>query len=276
MKKLIFLILLSILSIHNSEAQEEVIFKSSHLPNKTILQELIQISDNKMTYSGSEELLLNLEYQGIENPTISSDTTNTKSIIRTGKLEGNRFPLEMKIVETTEKSLPAGTIFHGHITDGTVKMDSITARFMPPLNKKMILESMESLFNQIKMEDRKVKVGESYEQTKLVTLPIAGAVFDMTINLTYTLEKIVDRIAYFDLKQDFIFDTNFEELEELTMEGNGKGGGKIEYDIENQINLLFYTDTLMDLQLFFTDFSLHAETRTIQQITTTVLESEME
>ena len=124
MKKTILLILLTI-SITSCKSQEEIDFKVGYLPsyNYTLTQK--QISENNVKYIASDEILQNLKNSGIENPTITKDSSLLKSISKTGKLKRNEFPIHIELLKSNNPALVSGTKFFGKSIDGKTKIDSI-------------------------------------------------------------------------------------------------------------------------------------------------------
>ncbi|HHC80659.1 MAG TPA: hypothetical protein ENK46_12300, partial [Flavobacteriia bacterium] len=77
MKKTILLILLT-MTIYSCKSQEEIDFKVGYLPNINYTLTQKTISENNIKYIASDEILKNLKNNGIENPTITKDTSLLK------------------------------------------------------------------------------------------------------------------------------------------------------------------------------------------------------
>jgi hypothetical protein len=266
MKKTILLILLTI-SITSCKSQEEIDFKVGYLPNYNYTLTQKQISENNVKYIASDEILQNLKNNGIENPTITKDTSLLKSISRTGELNGNEFALNVELLESTHPRLKSGTKFYGKSINGMTKIDSISASNMTEEKKKTLLTSMESMMNQIKYPDRKIKVGEGFEQKNPMSMPIADVTIEMEINSIYTLKKVENGIGYFDIDQVYSIKSATKDYK---MELDGTGKGQINYDIEKQFFTKFYLEMEMNLKTELEVFSIELQTKSITDQTTEI------
>ena len=267
MKKTILLILLSI-SIISCTSQEEIDFKVGYLPNYTLTQK--QISENNVKYIASDEILQNLKNNGIENPTITKDTSLLKSVSKTGKLKGKEFPIAIELLESNNPTLVSGTKFFGKSIDGKTKIDSIFSSTMTEEKKKTLLPSMESMMNQIKYPNRKIKIGESFEQKNPMSMPIADVTIEMEINSIYTLKKVENGIGYFNLDQVYSIKSATKDYE---MELDGIGKGQISYDIEKQFFTKFYLDMEMNLKTELEAFNIELQTKSITDQTTDIIKA---
>ena len=160
MKKAILLILFSI-TIYSCKSQEEIDFKVGYLPNLNYTLTLKQISENNIFYVATDEIIESLKNNGYSNPTITKDTTVLRSVSKTGELNGNQFPLNIEVLESSNKSLGKGMRMHGNYVNGVIKIDSISNSSMSDKSKMELLTSMETMMNQIKYPERKIKIGES-------------------------------------------------------------------------------------------------------------------
>ena|SRR5699024_7682456 len=265
MRKLLLLILATI-SI-SCKGQEEINFKVGYLPNHNYTLTQKQISENNVKYIASEEILQKLKINGIENPTITKDTSLLKSISKTGKLNGNLFPIDIELLESNNPTLVSGTKFFGKSIDGKIKLDSIYSPTMTEEKKRILLPAMESIIDQVKYPDKKIKVGESFEQKNPMSIPIADVTVEMEINSIYTLRKIENGMGYFDLDQVYSIKSATKDYE---MELDGTGKGQIEYDIEKQFFTKFYLEMEMNLKTKLEVFSIELQTKSITDQTTEI------
>src|SRR5690554_2902232 len=198
-KKLALILCISITI--SCQTQETIDFKVSYLPNLHYTLTQNQVSENKVEYKGSEEILDNLKNNGVENPTISKTSGTLKSISKTGELIGNEFSLHIDLLESSNPRLKSGTKFYGKSIEGLTKIDSISSYTMTEENKNTLLITMESMMNQNKYPERKIKVGERFEQNNPMSIPIANVTIEIEINSIYTLIKVESGLGYFDLAQ---------------------------------------------------------------------------
>jgi len=266
MKKIYLLILLTSV-ITSCKSQEEIDFKVGYLPNFNYTLTQKQISENNIRYIASDEILQNLKNNGFENPTITKDTSLLKSISKTGELNGNEFPIDIELLESNNPTLVSGTKFFGKSIDGRTKIDSISSSTMTEEKKKTLMPVVESIMNQIEYPDRKIKVGESFEQKNPMSMPIADVTIEMEINSIYTLKKIENGIGYFDLEQVYIIKSATKDYE---MELDGFGEGQIEFDIEKQFFTKFYLEMEMNLKTELEAFSIELQTKSITDQTTEI------
>lgn len=266
MKKAALLLLL-ILATYCCRGQKEIDFKVGYLPNfnYTLTQE--QISENKVTYIASDEIIQNLKNNGIKNPTIIKDTSFLKSVSKTGEWNGNEFPIAIELLESNNPTLVSGTKFFGTWIDGKTKLDSISSPTMTEEKKRIVLTAMESMINQIEYPNKKIKVGESFEQKNPMSLPIAEIIIEMEINSIYTLKKVENGIGYFDLDQAYTLKSATKDYE---MELDGTGKGYIDYDIEKQFFTKFHLEMEMNLKTELEIFSIELHTKSITAQTTEI------
>ena len=259
MKKIYLFILLTSV-ITSCKSQEEINFKVGYLPNFNYTLTQKQISENNVKYIASKEMLQNLQNYGVENPTITKDTVLLKSISKTGSLNENEFPIDIELLETNNPILIKGTKFYGKSVNQQIKLDSISSSTMDSEKKRFLLPAMESILNQIKYPNVKIKVGESFEQKNPMSMPIANVTITMEINSTYTLKKVENGIGYFDIEQVYSI---ISADKDYKMEVEGTGSGKIDYDIEKQFFTNFYLEMGMKLKTELEDFIIEYQTRSI-------------
>ncbi|MGO3183874.1 MAG: hypothetical protein ACTIJ9_13695 [Aequorivita sp.] len=225
------------------------------------------MSENNIKYNGSDEFLQRLKNNGIENPTITKDTSLLKSLSKTGRLTGNNFPIDIELLESNNPSLNPGTKFYGNSIDGVTKIDSIYSTTMSEEKKRTLLPVMESMMNQIKYPNKKMKVGESFQQNNPMTIPIGDVTIEIEINSIYTLNKIGNGIGYFDLDQVYKIKSATKDYE-MKLDGSGKG--QVEYDIKKQFFTDYYSEMEMDLTTNLEEFGIELQTKIIAEQSTEI------
>lgn len=264
MKK-ITLFVLTLLSI-SSQAQEQIDFTIKYLPNHEYTLSQTVTSENNLNYIASDELLEELKSNGINNPTVTKETSLLKNSFKTGSLVGNTFPITIDLLESNNPVLTKGTKFFGNSVADKIKIDSISSNSITKDQKAMLISVMESILNQIEYPDKKLKVGEGFTQSIPMNIPIANVNLEMTINSTYTLKSISNGIAFFDLGQVYTLKT---EVEGSEIKFNGAGTGSINYDIEKQFFSKYYVTMEMDFKMDLEPFSIEIKSKsTTDQITT--------
>ena len=265
MNKIILLILT--LTVCSCQSQQAIDFKVGYLPNLNYTLSQKQISENNVLYIASDEIIENLKNNGYSNPTISKDITVLRSISKTGELNGNQFPLNIEVLESSNKSLDKGMRMHGNYVNEVIKIDSISNSSISEKSKKELLTSMETMMNQIKYPEGKIKIGESFEQKSPMSMPIADVTIVMEINSIYTLKSVKDGIGYFDLGQVYSIKSATKDYK-MALDGTGKG--QIDFDIEKQFFTKFYLEMEMNLKTELEEFAIELQTKSITDQTTEI------
>ena len=268
MKKITLLLLT--LTICSCQSQQEIDFKVGYLPNFNYSLTQKQISESNILYIASDEIIENLKNNGYSNPTITKDTTVLRSVSKTGELNGNQFPLNIEVLESSNKSLGKGMRMHGNYVNESIKIDSISNSSMSDKSKMELLTSMETMMNQIKYPNRKIKVGESFEQKNPMSMPISDVTIEMEINSIYTLKKVENGVGYFDLDQVY---TIKSATKDYKMELDGIGKGQIDFDIKKQFFTKFYLEMEMNLKTELEAFSIELQTKSITDQTTEIIKA---
>ncbi len=255
-----YLILLLTLVITSCKGQEEIDFKVGYLPNFNYTLTQKQISETYIRYIASDEILQNLKDSGFENPATIKDTSLLKSISKTGALNGNEFPIDVELLQSNDPTLTRGTKFFGKSVSGETKIDSISSSTMTEQEKRTLLPVVESLMSQIKYPNRKIKVGESFEQKNPMSMPIADVTIEIEINSVYTLKRIENGIGQFDLSQVYTIKSATKDYE---MELDGTGEGQVNYDIEKQFFTKLYQETKMNLKTELEGFSIELKAKSV-------------
>jgi hypothetical protein len=251
-------------------AQEQLDFKVAYQPERSYLMNQIQITENVIKYIGSEEVLQNLAANGVQNPTIQRDSTVLKSTFNTGKLDGNRFSVEIEMLESTSPIITAGTKFFGASVDGVIHLDSIGSSTIQSEMKSALIDVMESMFSQIELPDTTVAVGDIFMHSTPISIPVGQMTMDMDIKSYYTLKEIKDEIGYFDLRQDYVAKTVVEGTE---MDIEGSGEGYLHFDIEKEMFSKFFLETEMVFVMELEPFTMELKASSITDQRTEILKN---
>jgi len=259
MRKIILLLLTLTEISCNSQTKDELTFKVQYKPETKYSQTIEQTSHSEMTYSGSEEFLQKLKDKGVQNPTITDNTSKIESVFKTGELsDGTNFPLTMEFVKTTssdgKKDIPDGTIIYGHGSIGNLPtLDSIVSNGLDEEFKKTLLQAMQSTFSQLSFPEKRVKVGENFSRESPLSIPIAGVTVEMTITTNYKLLSITNGIGDFDVSQVY---TMKSTITKYPIKATGSGKGKLLYDVSNNYYLKYQIDTEMGMNMKLDNFDL--------------------
>lgn len=240
--------------------QKSIHFKVGYVPNYSYTLTQKQISLNKVTYYGSDEILQRLSDNGVANPTVINDTSFLRSESITGNQIANIFPVEVEVLESTNAILVSGTRLFGKSIDNKTHIDSISSPVMTHEQKGTLLPLMESMMNQIEYPDMRMKEGQSFEQVTHMTLPISDVTIEIEINSTYTLKNIKNRVGYFDLSQIYTIKSATKDYDMVI---DGFGNGQIHFNEESQFITRFYLDMEMNLRTELEAFSILLESKSI-------------
>lgn len=260
MRKIILLIILLAQLGYNSFSQEGIHFKVQYKPETSYNQTITQKSDTYLKYSGSRKFLRKLKHRGIQNPTITNASSGMESVIKTGKLTDSiNFPLTIEFLKSTRSDgkiyIPDGTLMYGHAThENLPKLDSIVSNELDEEFKETVLKSMQSIFSQITLPEKDIKVGEEFSNETPLSIPIGGITIDMRITTRYRLVSILNGMGNFDISQDCTF---LSTIEDHTLNATGNGTGKLIYDISNNYYLNYQTDLAMEMNMEIENFSFY-------------------
>lgn len=266
MKKIILFFLITFtLSVFG---QEEIEFKITYLPNHQYTFSQKQYTENIATIIASEEILEDLKSNGLENPQITRNTILIKSISRTGALTDEVIPFEIEVLES-KGTLETGIKFLATATGPKVTIDSILSPTMTEEEKETLMASMESIMRQIEYPDRKIKVGESFQLKNPLSIPIGEKIIEMEITSVYTLTKVHNGIANFNLQELYTLKT---EIKDHPVKADGNSNGHVEYDIEKQFFKSYFCDIDINMEMDFDYFLIELQGKIKFEQNTEILE----
>lgn len=249
MKNLFFTVL-TLSFLYSATAQQQVNFRIRYQPNTTYKQVITQGVETSLKYAGDPGVLKTLKKQGIENPTLTKKVSETEAAYKTFSTDSTgQFPITITFLKTTssdgQKSIPNGTVVHGHSsvndfpTVDSVQSDNLSAEF-----KKTLLQTMKSLFEQMKLPEKMLKIGESFTEETPITIPIGPMKLEMVIVTNYKLLSVSNGIANINITQTYVVKS---EIMNADITGTGKGAGFIKYDIANTFNTYYELNSEMQM-----------------------------
>ncbi|NOS92885.1 MAG: hypothetical protein HOP30_13255 [Cyclobacteriaceae bacterium] len=271
MEKLLGLLFISIGLSCNS--QDMIVFKVKYTPGTNYNQTINQATETTVKYAGAQEFLQDLKARKIDNPTITTANSKTKSIIKTGKLIDNKsFPVSIHFIETTSSDgkspIPNGTIIYGACSlEKFPSLDSISGTLSDDI-KKVLLQTMQKSFSQMDFPEQKVRVGETFSRQTPLTLPIAGINLEISITTTYKLINVKSNSAMFDISQVYTFKSTIKDYD---VKVTGTGKGNLIYDIDYHFYKRYQIDTdmMLNMKLDKLDLGLNSKSRFVQSVTIT-------
>ncbi|PBQ33232.1 hypothetical protein CNR22_16100 [Sphingobacteriaceae bacterium] len=264
MKKILLALLLVNQIYSYSQSKNSITFKIQYNPETKYSNTIEQTSYNEITYSGSKEFLRSLKDKGIENPTITNKSSKMETLFKTGKsTDGKNFPLTIEIVTTSssdgKKDIPDGLLLYGHGSMGAMPtLDSVVSEGINEELKKTLLQTMQSMFSQLDLPERQVKVGEKFSIETPLNIPVAGVTLEMIITTTYKLLSVNNGVADFDVVNVYTMKTT---ITKYTINATGSGKGKLLYDIANNYYVNYQTDTKMDMSMKLDNFNIDLKTK---------------
>lgn len=243
MKKLLLLSIFFLIS-YEIHAQE-ILFKVAYKPNLIYKQSMESISKNTLTYLGPNELLKRIEEKKLENPKYVLSKNQIESTNITGSVKNGQFPLKI-IFEGDDKSIiPGGTTIFGHVTtDKSPMLDSISAPKLDSLYKLDLLSSMQKTIAQVSLPEQKINLEESFTREMPINIPVGKFNFNLINTITYTLKKVENNKAYFNINQIYSISSKNTDL---SLKANGEGKGQIIYDIENTFYLFYELNSTINM-----------------------------
>ncbi|MCG2612009.1 hypothetical protein LZZ90_10870 [Flavobacterium sp. SM15] len=244
-KSILLLILIYTLQTHS---QNELTFKIEYKP-ELIYNQTSEVSSKKTTtYLGPPEYIEKRKKEGKDNPKIKSNNSIIKSVHKTGKLNNGVFSLTIKY-EGSGQGIPKdGAIIYGDVKKGSQpKFFSINAANLDDKAKVELLKNLKIQISYLLFSEHKLKVGETFIEQKPEEIITDQYTFNLKNTFEFTLVKIVDNKAFFNINQNFSFTSSNPEIEKNKTTGNGTG--KMIYDIDNNFMLLYEmkTDTQMEI-----------------------------
>lgn len=258
MKTIQILILLFVI---NSYSQQEINFKMEYQPNLTYEQTTVTEISSKTMYLAAPEILNRLKDNGVENPQIMEKTTIMKNTNKTGKLKKNRFSLTCEYIQSPDiNAIPNGTKIFGNVQLGRKpEFESIYSPTMDKETKKMLFTTISSMIGQLTFPEKKMKIGDTFLREMPLTIPIGSKAIKMENTIIYKLIKIENGLAYFDIVQDYTFDTSANEMDFFA---SGKGTGTLIYDIKHTYYLTYKLESDLHYEINHENLKAVAKSKT--------------
>lgn len=225
-------------------------------------------SNNEVTYLGPNELLKKLEEKKMQNPQVTFNKTTMSNINSTGKLITGQFPLTIRYQGSENSMIPDKTTVYGYVIENkTPKLDSIYAPEMDSITKATFFNSMQIAISQVTLPEQKLKLNQSFSREMPMNIPVGKFTFNLTNTITYTLKKIENQKAYFDIVQVY---TMKSKETDLSLKATGSGNGQIIYDIENTFYLLYELNSTINMEVFTQEMNFKVLTKSTTKQTTTI------
>ncbi len=236
-------------------AQESIIFKQSVLPNSIYKSSMQTVIDSETIFgvdSTSENSSLGME------PILSNGLTLMFYSISSGENFEGKIPAVMEYDslvsqqstgmggEPMEMVLFKGTKIYGNFDEmSSFSLDSIVGDVDENM-RATLAETLKQFSKSILFPEDPIKIGGEFSQEIPFSIPLPGkSPMEMKIKTIYTLTEIKEGMAYFDLVQEYIMESQLDELGDMKM--TGAGNGTLEFDIENNYTTIMETTSKSEL-----------------------------
>ncbi|MGY6562146.1 MAG: hypothetical protein ACXITV_08565 [Luteibaculaceae bacterium] len=258
---------------------QEVIFKSTFLPEKVYITISTTDSKNILHLSGPEERLSIIKTSGFEFPIESLNETQIQTEMKNGvKQEDESFSFTILYKSINSTTIQNGkkeeieNPITGLIVEGKYKPDNqvevlnIISDKVDNATKNIIRTSLETFMQSIPFPENPMKIGDSFNQIVPMTIPVADlASVNIIISTVYTLDEVKETNAYFSINQKIELNMNQESA---TIKAEGIGSGDAIYDTNYNFVKDFGTNLQMTVSVGVEDLIFTSEmiTKTSQKI----------
>jgi hypothetical protein len=271
MKKILATLTLVFIFI-GAYAQKDVKFQVKFKPDFQYSTDLKVITTSEIDFDGDEAVLNQIKSSGMTLPMMVNMNQTMVSVMKTGKYnKESEVPItvEFSTFETEQtmngQAMPGAQQLSGmKMTgwgdkSGKVRYDSIESASMNEETKKLTIDIIEKMQNQVLFPEKPMKVGEEFTQEIPMSIPIAGASpLNLVITTIYKLKSIKGDIATFDTKQTVALDAN---LDQGTAAASGDGTGTMEFDMKQSYISKFKSVMAMDFEVQAGPVKIKARTK---------------
>lgn len=240
-----------------SNAQDAVLFKLRYEPRSAYVTEMKMTGTTTIDYDGSPEVIASIRSSGMTFPMIVQSETSVKFTGVTDEKKNGILPVIIKYDQMNSKSVVSGQemkndlpvndlLIRAHYDgDGRMIIDAVEGS-LPEEAKEALRKTASSVGQQIDFPKTPVKRGETFTSYTPMNLPIPGSAADMKIRTDYTLRDVKAGTAYFDFIMNLDFDI---KAGEGNFKSNGKGVGKMEFDIAKGMMTKSTSDMTFDFEM---------------------------
>ena len=259
MRKLVLVGILVLMSV-SIWSQEGFQFEIKVKPNTTYTTQVESSTDGIIDIIADDTILEQMKASGMETPMTMQQQSNITMVSQTStkNSDGN-----IAAIMTYEKvksdivvngkamnqpsPLDSMQIMGKFNSENKFEVDSIVGSSLNDQLRSTIAQTMETVQKQIDFPEEKIYVGDTFTNEIPMSIPMQGMnPMEIVVNTVYTLKKVENNIAYFDLTQALTLDT---EQEAMKMSATGSGTGSCEYSIKDKWLVKYESDLPMNLSL---------------------------
>ncbi len=259
MKKYLLLTAALVLSISLS-AQDSFIFKYEFTPNSKYTTQMETNMTGLMDMKADEATMQKMAKNGMELPIKMKQKTSASLTSLTGDkdaagdipvtLSYDKMNMEMSM---NDEAVPVPNVFEDtkifgkYSSTSKLRIDSISGNNVLPNIKEIMAKAIEQVQLQILFPKHPLKIGDTFENEIPMNVPIANMVpIEMNVKTNYILKNIENGIAYFDIEQSLTLASNQENM---TIQAEGSGTGKLEHDIKKNYMSRYETTLPMKMNM---------------------------
>lgn len=216
-------------------AQEKITFVTGYSPNTIYEQNISNIIQTEMLFSGNPEIIEYIEAeQG--NPTINEERQLQVLTIVTGsEASTGFFPFFMEFMGMQNELIPDGTRIYGRLKFPAIfDFDSVSGTQLDHEQQRFFLQGMQDLIRQFPFPNRALAIGDTFSEITPIEMPMGEMAVKMNILTLYKLQRIENGEAVFSIKQELQASMNMTDLDEEDIDMTGTGLGIMHYDMENK------------------------------------------
>jgi hypothetical protein len=216
-------------------SQDSILFKMNYKPMFQYDQILSMKMSMEMSSSGDSTFNNTLPTAGLNKPFIMNLDQRMESKTVTGKLAADKkFPVHTSAISTTTAIKDSARTnrleMYGYATTESLPvLDSIDANNFNAEAKKALLKTMNNMFTQMEMPDKKMAVGEDYIKTSPMNIPAAGMEMNMIATTKYSLISVTDSTADFTVITNYSMNMDSKNSSIGDFNGFGEGKGEMIY-----------------------------------------------
>lgn len=239
---------------------------------------MVTSSLSSVRFEGSEKMLALLKENGVQSAILIEGSNNVTSTIKTlNKKEDGSFDAIMTYEKVTsyqiqneEKTMRPSPlegirIVGSYDSNNKFKVDTIIGKNINESFRLTLTSTLENVQEQIKFPEKPLKVGDKFQQTLPMTIPVGGVKNIQIIVITdYLLKDIKGDIATFDISQNLELNMDSEDS---SISATGNGNGTSEYSLSNQFITKYKTDLTMEFEILVNELKVKSEITSISDMT---------
>jgi hypothetical protein len=236
-------------------AAESIVLDVKQLENRVYSTSTIMQNSNVVNIEAPEETLAQLKKSGVKLPiTVDQKQTIVKTIATSAKNNKGVMPFTGSLASNikAKSSTQSGTqnversyTVSGSFRGNTVTIDTVSGDSVKPELEAAMKQALAKMMQSAEYPKKSMKVGDSFSDSVPISLPVQGAQpVNMVLTTQYTLQRIENKRAHFELTQKYVLADSKENPMQITVSGSGKGA-------------MTYDGALYQVTSLMTDSTMH-------------------